>query len=238
MIQIIQTPTKMAKSAKLMPSLRRSHQSLSISNLFNTTKQNPSLFTSKLHPVSQITTTGSCVTEMRKVDFEDNIRREIQYELQQSPSNQLGAQLLGPGDDSIKRSCYSSALIISLWLFDVVVQLSLVLLGPGDDSLKRSCYSSALMNLLNPAVTNNVRIGMNSNQSAFGLLELFRCLTTPQIVSVYSTGILSPLVLSRLLPCLEEAWPVILQAAALDAVPMNSDGKGYSRTAAENYIWI
>ncbi|KAK4849925.1 hypothetical protein QYF36_002146 [Acer negundo] len=28
-------------------------------------------------------------------------------------------------------------------------------------------------NLLNPAVTNNVRIGVNSNQSAFGLLELF-----------------------------------------------------------------
>ncbi|KAK4850863.1 hypothetical protein QYF36_010427 [Acer negundo] len=28
-------------------------------------------------------------------------------------------------------------------------------------------------NWLNPAVTNNVRIGVNSNQSAFGLLELF-----------------------------------------------------------------
>ncbi|KAK0602924.1 hypothetical protein LWI29_038293 [Acer saccharum] len=53
-----------------------------------------------------------------------------------------------------------------------------------------------------------------------------------------STGIQSPLVSSRLLPCLEEAWPVILQAAALDAVPMNSDGTGYSRTAAENNIWI
>ncbi|KAK0601532.1 hypothetical protein LWI29_025122 [Acer saccharum] len=52
------------------------------------------------------------------------------------------------------------------------------------------------------------------------------------------TGIQSPLVSSRLLPCLEEAWPVIFQAAALDAVPMNSDGKGYSRTAAENNIWI
>ncbi|KAK1549025.1 hypothetical protein Q3G72_032923 [Acer saccharum] len=33
--------------AKLMPSLRRSHQSLSISNMFNTTKQNPSLFTTR-----------------------------------------------------------------------------------------------------------------------------------------------------------------------------------------------
>ncbi|KAI9153290.1 hypothetical protein LWI28_008916 [Acer negundo] len=47
-------------------------------------------------------------------------------------------------------------------------------------------------------------------------------------------GIQSPLVSSKLLACLEEAWPVILQAAALDAVPMNSDGKGYSRIAAEN----
>ncbi|KAK3212082.1 hypothetical protein Dsin_016788 [Dipteronia sinensis] len=47
-------------------------------------------------------------------------------------------------------------------------------------------------------------------------------------------GIQSPLVSSKLLACLEEAWPVILQAAALDAVPMNSDGKGYSKIAAEN----
>ncbi|KAK2663047.1 hypothetical protein Ddye_001621 [Dipteronia dyeriana] len=47
-------------------------------------------------------------------------------------------------------------------------------------------------------------------------------------------GILSPLVSSKLLACLEEAWPVILQAAALDAVPVNSDGKGYSRIASEN----
>ncbi|KAK1581709.1 hypothetical protein Q3G72_008263 [Acer saccharum] len=61
--------------AKLMPSLRRSHQSHSISNLFNTTKQNSSLFTSKLHN--------------QKLLLGDNIRREIQYELQHSPSNQL-----------------------------------------------------------------------------------------------------------------------------------------------------
>ncbi|KAL5739454.1 hypothetical protein ACOSQ2_028634 [Xanthoceras sorbifolium] len=52
--------------------------------------------------------------------------------------------------------------------------------------------------------------------------------------SPFLDGIQSPLVSSKLLACLEEAWPVILQAAALDAVPMNSDGKGYSRTAAEN----
>ncbi|KAI9185149.1 hypothetical protein LWI28_004712 [Acer negundo] len=193
-------------------------------------------------------------------------------------------------------------------------------------------------NWLNPAVTNNVRIGVNSNQSAFGLLELFgdcnhiflglnlhrnywnlitsgfvevaalfgRSLTntnknvesrdeepikasplpncsTPQNKTHFSlhrdctrflksqppkaasrrfarlpskktfversntsfntpllnsAGILSPLVSSRLLPCLEKAWPVILQAAILDAVPMNSDRTGYSKTAAENNIRI
>ncbi|KAJ0042851.1 hypothetical protein Pint_18792 [Pistacia integerrima] len=47
-------------------------------------------------------------------------------------------------------------------------------------------------------------------------------------------GIQSPLVSSKLLPCLEEAWPVILQAVALDAVPVNHDGNGYSKTSVEN----
>ncbi|KAI9185473.1 hypothetical protein LWI28_007648 [Acer negundo] len=79
----------MSKAGKLMPSLLRTHQSLSTSKLFNTTKQNPFLITSRLHPVSQITTTESCVSEIRKAAFEDNIRREIQYELQHSPSKQL-----------------------------------------------------------------------------------------------------------------------------------------------------
>lgn len=36
----------------------------------------------------------------------------------------------------------------------------------------------------------------------------------------------SPLVASKLQPCLEEAWPVILQALALDAVPANLSGHG------------
>ncbi|MBA0821351.1 hypothetical protein Goarm_018214, partial [Gossypium armourianum] len=44
----------------------------------------------------------------------------------------------------------------------------------------------------------------------------------------------SPLVSSKLQPCLEEAWPVILQALALDAVPVNVDGNGNSEAAAEN----
>lgn len=36
-------------------------------------------------------------------------------------------------------------------------------------------------------------------------------------------GIQSPLVSSKLQSCLEESWPVILQALALDAVPKNLD---------------
>ncbi|XP_044468488.1 protein SWEETIE isoform X3 [Mangifera indica] len=47
-------------------------------------------------------------------------------------------------------------------------------------------------------------------------------------------GIQSPLVSSKLLPCLEEAWPVISQAVALDAVPVNHDGNGYSKISDEN----
>ncbi|XP_059670574.1 protein SWEETIE [Cornus florida] len=43
-------------------------------------------------------------------------------------------------------------------------------------------------------------------------------------------GIQSPLVSSKVLPCLEEAWPVILQALALDAVPVNFDVNGSSKT--------
>ncbi|TYI72769.1 hypothetical protein E1A91_D07G082500v1 [Gossypium mustelinum] len=47
-------------------------------------------------------------------------------------------------------------------------------------------------------------------------------------------AIQSPLVSSKLQPCLEEAWPVILQALALDAVPVNVDRNGNSEAAAEN----
>ncbi|KAL4341896.1 hypothetical protein GQ457_08G014460 [Hibiscus cannabinus] len=42
------------------------------------------------------------------------------------------------------------------------------------------------------------------------------------------------LVSSKLQPCLEEAWPVILQALALDAVPVNVDRNGNSEAAGEN----
>ncbi|XVF71655.1 hypothetical protein PTKIN_Ptkin12aG0057000 [Pterospermum kingtungense] len=47
-------------------------------------------------------------------------------------------------------------------------------------------------------------------------------------------AIQSPLFSSKLQPCLEEAWPVILQALALDAVPVNVDRNGNSEAAAEN----
>ncbi|CAL5343621.1 unnamed protein product [Camellia sinensis] len=47
-------------------------------------------------------------------------------------------------------------------------------------------------------------------------------------------GIQSPLVSTKLQPCLEEAWPVILQAAALDAVPVHFDMNLSSQTTKNN----
>ncbi|KAK3425934.1 hypothetical protein EUGRSUZ_F02484 [Eucalyptus grandis] len=44
--------------------------------------------------------------------------------------------------------------------------------------------------------------------------------------SPFLDGMQSPLVASKLQPCLEEAWPVILQALALDAIPANLSGDG------------
>ena len=43
-------------------------------------------------------------------------------------------------------------------------------------------------------------------------------------------GLQSPLVSSKLHLCLDETWPVILQALALDAVPMNFDISGPTKT--------
>lgn len=40
----------------------------------------------------------------------------------------------------------------------------------------------------------------------------------------YLDGIQSPLVISKLQPSLEESWPIILQAVALDAIPVSLDG--------------
>lgn len=47
-------------------------------------------------------------------------------------------------------------------------------------------------------------------------------------------GIQSPLVSSKLQPCLEESWPVILQALALDAVPSSLDVNEHSKAPVEN----
>ncbi|XP_022772079.1 protein SWEETIE isoform X3 [Durio zibethinus] len=47
-------------------------------------------------------------------------------------------------------------------------------------------------------------------------------------------AIQSLLISSKLQPCLEEVWPVILQALALDAVPKNVDRKGNSEAGTEN----
>ncbi|MCD7456258.1 hypothetical protein HAX54_031039 [Datura stramonium] len=47
-------------------------------------------------------------------------------------------------------------------------------------------------------------------------------------------GIQSTLVSTKLLACLEEAWPLIVQAVALDAVPLNAYIKGSSETANQS----
>ncbi|KAJ4961466.1 hypothetical protein NE237_021376 [Protea cynaroides] len=48
-------------------------------------------------------------------------------------------------------------------------------------------------------------------------------------------GIQSLLVSSKLRPCLEEAWPVILQAIALDAVPVGLDVNAHSKESGEDF---
>ncbi|CAJ1844953.1 unnamed protein product [Sphenostylis stenocarpa] len=42
--------------------------------------------------------------------------------------------------------------------------------------------------------------------------------------NLFLDGLESPIVSSKLRPCLDESWPVILQALALDAVPVDSEG--------------
>ncbi|KAH7564661.1 hypothetical protein JRO89_XS09G0003200 [Xanthoceras sorbifolium] len=130
--------------AKLLRSLRRTHQSLSNSNLFNTTIQNPSLSTSKLHPVSRITT-RNCVSEMRKAAFEDNvlrlIRREIQYELDHFPSKQPATKFSSfivderPGEQWIRlkrRFGDSEEIKVEATMFDGSIPVSKSG-GPGQD---------------------------------------------------------------------------------------------------------
>ncbi|KAL4197361.1 hypothetical protein AMTRI_Chr04g187950 [Amborella trichopoda] len=47
-------------------------------------------------------------------------------------------------------------------------------------------------------------------------------------------GIESPLVSSMVRPCLNEAWPVVLQAVTLDCAPMQSERDGYPDSGAEH----
>ncbi|KAL2329485.1 hypothetical protein Fmac_017066 [Flemingia macrophylla] len=50
------------------------------------------------------------------------------------------------------------------------------------------------------------------------------CLSPKRKWNLFLDGLQSPTVSSKLHPCLDESWPVILQALALDAVPVNSKG--------------
>ncbi|XP_065854037.1 protein SWEETIE isoform X2 [Euphorbia lathyris] len=58
------------------------------------------------------------------------------------------------------------------------------------------------------------------------------CLNLKKNWNPFLDGIQSPLVSSKLLPSLEEAWPVILQALALDSIPSNADSN--LRTTVDN----
>ncbi|XP_030484965.2 protein SWEETIE isoform X1 [Cannabis sativa] len=50
----------------------------------------------------------------------------------------------------------------------------------------------------------------------------------------FLSGIQSSLVSAKLQPCLEESWPLILQALVLDAVPVSLDGKDLSKGTVES----
>lgn len=52
--------------------------------------------------------------------------------------------------------------------------------------------------------------------------------------NLFLDGLQSPVVSSKLRPCLDESWPVILQALALDAVPVNSEGNDYIKASVKN----
>ncbi|XP_034224220.1 protein SWEETIE isoform X2 [Prunus dulcis] len=63
---------------------------------------------------------------------------------------------------------------------------------------------------------------------------VFLCLHLKTKWNPFLDGIQSPLVSLKLQPCLEESWPVILQAIALDAVPVNLEENEYSKSTTEN----
>src|SRR5262249_8380829 len=95
-----------------------------------------------------------------------------------------------------------------------------------------------------------------SNIFFYGVLTVFLvcvCMCKRNVLSnpflqwnPFLDGIQSPLVSSKLRPIFKEAWPVILQAIALDAVPGNFDGNsslisGYSMVELEieeyRFLW-
>ncbi|KAK7295809.1 hypothetical protein RJT34_18721 [Clitoria ternatea] len=60
------------------------------------------------------------------------------------------------------------------------------------------------------------------------------CLSPKRKWNLFLDGLQSPIVSSKLRPCLDESWPVILQALALDAVPVNSKGNECPKPSVEN----
>lgn len=49
--------------------------------------------------------------------------------------------------------------------------------------------------------------------------------------NLFLDGLQSPVVSSKLRPCLEESWPVILQALGLDSVPANFEGQDCTKAS-------
>ncbi|XP_027350855.1 protein SWEETIE [Abrus precatorius] len=60
------------------------------------------------------------------------------------------------------------------------------------------------------------------------------CLSPKRKWNLFLDGLQSPIVSSKLRPCLDESWPVILQALALDAVPVNSEGNDCAKVTVED----
>ncbi|XP_058736234.1 protein SWEETIE-like isoform X1 [Vicia villosa] len=59
------------------------------------------------------------------------------------------------------------------------------------------------------------------------------CLSPKRKWNLFLDGLQSPVVSSKLRPCLDESWPVILQALALDSVPVNSEGDDSTKASVK-----
>ncbi|RDY13657.1 Protein SWEETIE, partial [Mucuna pruriens] len=60
------------------------------------------------------------------------------------------------------------------------------------------------------------------------------CLSPKRKGNLFLDGLQSPIVSSKLRPCLDESWPVILQALAHDAVPVNSEVNDCPEASVDN----